>query len=483
MYEEIKSIELSGELNINELYNLLKTNSSHMNLEIYSKLQIFSTAEELFKHFMNEDIKTYYQKTDNFIQLLSSIINHKNNIFDSKTDQYISDFSNILVLLNIISKINTSLTEILKNTKNTISEIYEKYNSDLDKSSQEKYSELIDCLMNKYSSIDIDMRLNSKSSNKLYMSKSKSSTKENSNGSLDHNAQYLLSDAIYENKEFLLGKENINVNNNNKNNSPNFINETPRFKNVPNVNPSSNNNNNNNNDEKNNDIDINMNSNSNLNLKKQTSFDSVFTLSQNINNNNNNSNGNEKESIINKSINITSINNNNSKDNTQNKENNESKENNENNESNDINQYITNIQKDVYFTKSSKRRQSCRFKSYKSRSNLTVNKINRNKSIDMCNNANYFSSLKNNNNNSNSHDDIKSTKYSSGHLFISNESKMYADLFEIIIELYKCKKITLEQKLKLKKLIICKNPQILNVHKYFDVDNEKFVKELKKIIQ
>ena len=480
MYEEIKSIELSGELNINELYNLLKTNSSHMNLEIYSKLQIFSTAEELFKHFMNEDIKTYYQKTDNFIQLLSSIINHKNNIFDSKTDQYISDFSYILVLMNIISKLNNSLTEILKNTKNTISDIYEKYNSDLDKSSQEKYSELIDCLLNKYSSIDIDMKLNSKSGNKLYMSKS--STKENSNGSLDHNAQYLLSDAIYENKEFLLGKENINVNNTNKNNSPNFINETPRFKNVPNVNPSSNNNNNynNNSDEKNNDIDTNMNSNSNLNLKKQTSFDSVFTLSQNINNNNNNSNGNEKENIINKSINITSINNNNSnnKDNTKNKENNENKE---SNESNDINQYITNIQKDVYFTKSSKRRQSCRFKSYKS--NLTVNKINRNKSIDMCNNANYFSSLKNNNNNSNSHDDIKSTKYSSGHLFISNESKMYADLFEIIIELYKCKKITLEQKLKLKKLIISKNPQILNVHKYFDVDNEKFVKELKKIIQ
>ena len=460
MYEVIKSIEISEELKINEFYNLFKTNSSNMNLEIFSKLQTFSTAAELFKHYMNEDIKIYYQKTNNFIQQLSSIINKKNNKFDSKTDKYICDFSYILVLLNIISKLNASLTEIIKNAKNALSKIYDKYSSDLDKNKQEKFNELIDCLLNKYSSIDYN--INNKSSNKLYMSKS--STKENSNGSLDHNAQYLLSDAIYENKEFFLGKENIN--NVNKSNNSNFINETPRFKNIANVNPSLNNNNNNS-DENNNDIDANMDS--NLNLTKQKSFDSIFTLSQNINSsNNNNSNGNEKENIINKSINITSINNNKEKDNTQ------------NNESNDLNNYITSIQKDAYIPKSSKRRQSCRFKSYKS--NLTINKIDRNKSIDMINNVNLFSSLKNNTNN-NSFEKIKAPKYSSGHLFISNESKMYTDLFEIIIELYKSKKISLEQKLKLKKLIICKNPQILSVYKFFNVDNEKFIKQLKKVIQ
>ena len=460
MYEVIKSIEISEELKINELYNLFKTNSYNMNLEIFSKLQTFSSAAELFKHYMNEDITIYYQKTDNFIQQLSSIINKKNKKFESKADKYISDFSCILVLLNIISKLNDSLTEIIKNTKNALSKLYDKYSSELDKSKQEKFNELIGCLLNKYSSIDYN--INNKSSNKLYMSKS--STKENSNGSLDHNAQYLLSDAIYENKEFLIGKENIN--NANKKNNSNFINETPRFKNIVNVNPSLNNNNNNS-DENNNDIDANMNS--NLNLTKQKSFDSVFTLSQNINSsNNNNSKGNEKENIINKSINITSINNDKDKSNTL------------NNESNDLNDYITSIQKDAYIAKSSKRRQSCRFKSYKP--NLTVNKIDRNKSIDMINNVNLFSSLKNNTNN-NSFEKIKAPKYSSGHLFISNESKMYTDLFEIIIELYKNKKISLEQKLKLKKLIICKNPQILSVYKFFNVDNEKFIKQLKKVIQ
>ena len=72
----------------------------------------------------------------------------------------------------------------------------------------------------------------------------------------------------------------------------------------------------------------------------------------------------------------------------------------------------------------------------------------------MVNKVNLFTSLKDNTNNFNSLEKNKSPIYSCGHLFISNESKMYADLFEVIIELYKSKKISLEQKLKLKKLII-----------------------------
>ena len=90
MYEQIKSIDLSEELKINELYNIFKTNSSDMNLEIYSKLQTFPTAAELFKHFMNEEIKIYYQKADNFIQQLSSIINKKIIIlFRKQTNIYV----------------------------------------------------------------------------------------------------------------------------------------------------------------------------------------------------------------------------------------------------------------------------------------------------------------------------------------------------------------------------------------------------------
>ena len=63
------------------------------------------------------------------------------------------------------------------------------------------------------------------------------------------------------------------------------------------------------------------------------------------------------------------------------------------------------------------------------------------------------------------------------------ESKMYTELFEIIIDLFKKGTITKEQKIKLKKLIICKSPKVLNIYKSFNHDNEKLIKELKEIIQ
>ena len=70
----------------------------------------------------------------------------------------------------------------------------------------------------------------------------------------------------------------------------------------------------------------------------------------------------------------------------------------------------------------------------------------------------------------------------SGHLFIKEESKFYVELLEIITGLYKKNIISFEQKLKLKKLIICKSPKLLNIYKYFSNDNENFIKKLKAII-
>jgi hypothetical protein len=68
-------------------------------------------------------------------------------------------------------------------------------------------------------------------------------------------------------------------------------------------------------------------------------------------------------------------------------------------------------------------------------------------------------------------------------MVINEDSKMYADLLEIIFELYKNKKITYEQKVKLKKLIIKKCPKILKVYKSFhNIDNEKLIEGLKELV-
>ena len=311
MYEEIKSIDFLGEMKINDLYYLFKTNSSPINLEILSNLQKFINFNEFFKHYINKDLKKYYKSLDNFIQTLSSLINPKSQIkLDSKIDQYISDFSFIYIIFNIVSKLNDSLLSIIIKVKNTLLGLYTKHK--LDKNKQDKIDECV--------GIFLDSFQLKKNSQKLL---SKSSTKENSNLSLDININ-----SNHENKEFnesakqeiliedLLGK------NQEKNNS-NDISDTPRFNDIININPSSQNknefnNNNLNNEEQNNELD--------LKLINQESFDSEFTLSPKKKNNIKNEKG--KENIIN-NIEI-----------------------NDNNKlSNDINDYITNIQKDELFFK------------------------------------------------------------------------------------------------------------------------------------
>ena len=86
-------------------------------------------------------------------------------------------------------------------------------------------------------------------------------------------------------------------------------------------------------------------------------------------------------------------------------------------------------------------------------------------------------------NNLENHDIYQNIYKSSGHLFFREESKKYAELLEIIIELYKNDKISLEQKLKLKRLVISKSSKILKVYNHhFNYDNEKFLFELKKLV-
>ena len=414
MYEEIKSIDFLGEMKINDLYYLFKTNSSPINLEILSNLQKFINFNEFFKHYINKDLKKYYKSLDNFIQTLSSLINPKSQIkLDSKIDQYISDFSFIYIIFNIVSKLNDSLLSIIIKVKNTLLGLYTKHK--LDKNKQDKIDECV--------GIFLDSFQLKKNSQKLL---SKSSTKENSNLSLD-----------------------ININSNQDKNNLNDISDTPRFNDIININPSSQNknefnNNNLNNEEQNNELD--------LKLINQESFDSEFTLSPKKKNNIKNEKG--KENIIN-NIEI-----------------------NDNNKlSNDINDYITNIQKDELFFKRPKTKKSCNIlRQFNSNSNTNIFK----------NEKTNFSAYRGNNKvikNFEKNNSYEKLHVSSGHLFIKEESKFYAELLEIIIELYKKNKISFEQKLKLKKLIICKSPKILNIYKYFSNDNENFIKKLKEIIQ
>ena len=144
MLEEIKSIDFIGEMKTDDLYYLYKTNSSQINLEILSKFQKFINSKEFFKHYMNTDIKIFYDNLDMFSLQLSSLLDENNHInFDSKLDQYISDFTYIFALLNIISKLNNSLNSIILHAKQNLTNLYSKY--EVDKNKQESIDE---CMFN-----------------------------------------------------------------------------------------------------------------------------------------------------------------------------------------------------------------------------------------------------------------------------------------------------------------------------------------------
>ena len=430
MIEENKNIDLLGELKIDNLYQLLKTNFSKMNLEILSKLQNFNSSKEYFKYFIKKDINIFKENLSNFISDLSSLVNQNNDIhFDSKEEQYISDFSFIFFLFNFLSKLNDALKGIINKAKYNLTRLYEKYQ--LDENYKEKINQYIETILN----ICISKKPNEKYS-------SKSSTKDNSNGSFEINnmsiEQILIND--------LLGKD---INNGiNSWQIKNVFQNTPRFNDNDNNIPYFEENKNN----------IKKCDENNIPLLKKKSIDSEFTLSSNrkIFNYSNN----DKENIKDTS--------------------NKSTKNDEKNQKNNISNFITNIKPDDFLIEHQKKRGSLHPRQFNSNRDLCRLRSTDKSEKDLFGSSKYnFNKF----NNLAKKDLYKKLHVSSGHLDIKEESNMYADLLEIISEFYKNDKITVEQKIKFKKLIICKSPKILNVYKFFKCNKEEFLAELKKLVQ
>ena len=449
MYEEIKSIDISDEMKTNDLYYLFKTNSSQINLEILSKIQKYTTLTEFFKHYIKKDVKTINDSYDNFIGVLSTFSNENNKLlFDSQLDQYISDFSYIYKLFSILIKLKDSLASLLLNIKTKLSNLYNVYH--IDKNKQEKIDEFIACLF------DVSQNKNNTS---------KCSTKDNSlDNNINCNCFYDKRESYDNSKleqrliEDLLGKERNNMKLESISNTPRFntINNMNKFKSSPTYVNENNYLNNSNDEKQSKKCEI---------IVHQESTDSEFTLSPHKKKKKNKEKEKEKEKE-NTANNNDNINKNKVKDN--------------------INEVITNINKNDFIIKNpQKRRNTSYIKKYNSKVNLYLYKTS-----DGNNMKALFSSYKDNNkimiNNKDKKDLYRKIHTSSGHLFMREESKMYTELLEIIKELYKKNKINMEQKLKLKKLIICKSPKILNIYKSFnndDDEDDELINKLKEIIQ
>lgn len=126
MLDFIKSLNLSDELNTNEIYNLFKTDSSDLNLKFLSVLQRFHTTNEFLNYYTKQNCQNAFDFFNNLSSLSSTIYEEEdNNILNSQIDKYLSDISKIILLFSLIQKNNELLSNLLTNTKKLLKRFYD----------------------------------------------------------------------------------------------------------------------------------------------------------------------------------------------------------------------------------------------------------------------------------------------------------------------------------------------------------------------
>jgi len=146
MLDFIKSLNLNEELKNNEIYHLLKTDSSETNLQILSSLEKYNSYEELLKYYTGQDFSSVLNIFNNLSTTVNKICNdEEKNESISDIEKYISEFSRIIFLLSLIQKNNELLGNLLMETKKYLKKFY--LDCKVQKSMKEKITSCVNDLM------------------------------------------------------------------------------------------------------------------------------------------------------------------------------------------------------------------------------------------------------------------------------------------------------------------------------------------------
>ena len=130
MLEYIKSLNLYENIKTNDIYNLFKTDSFELNLNLLSSLQNFHTMNEFLNYYTKQDCKNAFNIFNNLFIISSKIYQeNENNIYKSEIDNYLSYISKIIFLLSLIQKNNELLSNLLMNTKKIIKKFHKENNN------------------------------------------------------------------------------------------------------------------------------------------------------------------------------------------------------------------------------------------------------------------------------------------------------------------------------------------------------------------
>jgi len=146
MLDFIKSLNLNEELKYNEIYHLLKTDSSETNIQILSSLEKYNSYEELLKYYTGQDFSSVLNIFNNLSTTVNKICNdEEKNESISDIEKYISEFSRIIFLLSLIQKNNELLGNLLMETKKYLKKFY--LDCKVQKSMKEKITSCVNDLM------------------------------------------------------------------------------------------------------------------------------------------------------------------------------------------------------------------------------------------------------------------------------------------------------------------------------------------------
>ena len=129
----ILNLDVNEKTPCENIYTLLKTSSSKTNKKIKQRLEKFDTARDLISFYTKKDLNAISFLSKSLETTFKHLTNFTRNTkhFSSEIDQYISNYANVLLVINLISKYQSKLNQILKSTKIYLSKIQIK-NSSLD---------------------------------------------------------------------------------------------------------------------------------------------------------------------------------------------------------------------------------------------------------------------------------------------------------------------------------------------------------------
>ena len=122
MLSEIQSIDITGDINNELLYLLIKSESTETNLTLLSILQNFQKSSDFFEYSTKINITSVNNSLKQLENNLLSLQNIKiiKNGADNNINQYLSSISNIILTFNFFMRIQNVLNVVFKTAKNNL---------------------------------------------------------------------------------------------------------------------------------------------------------------------------------------------------------------------------------------------------------------------------------------------------------------------------------------------------------------------------